>query len=102
MGVKGATPLLSFNGKVKSPTTALRFILRHCGALQVHLMPQELRVFNLDFYQNMPECPVPWGGDEWHPLFPSPLVGEGKGEGEKEEEILGMPRGLPRGGSLCR
>jgi len=35
---------------VKSPTSALRYILRHCSVLHVRLIPQDLRALNLDLF----------------------------------------------------
>ena len=39
---------MKIDGLVKSPTSALRFILRHCSVLKVRLIPQDLRALNLD------------------------------------------------------
>jgi hypothetical protein len=36
---------MKIDGLVKSPTSALRFILRHCSVLKVRLIPQDLRTF---------------------------------------------------------
>ncbi len=38
------------DGFVKSPTSALRCILRHCSVLYVRIIPQDLRALNLDLF----------------------------------------------------
>jgi hypothetical protein len=49
-------PLLFHRGKpridgfVKSPTSALRCILRHCSVPYVRLIPQDLRALNLKLF----------------------------------------------------
>ena len=39
-----------YDGFVKSPTSALRCILRHCSVLKVRLIPQDLRALNLELF----------------------------------------------------
>ncbi len=46
--IKITTP----DGLVKSPYTALRCILRHCGVLEVRLIPQDLRALPMNFLRN--------------------------------------------------
>jgi hypothetical protein len=41
--------MITFDGFVKTPISALRFILRHCGVLFVRLTPQNLRALILKF-----------------------------------------------------
>ena len=41
---------MKIDGFVKSPTSALRYILRHCSVLKVRLIPQDLRAFLSRFY----------------------------------------------------
>jgi len=38
------------DGFVKSPTSALRCILRHCSVLYVRFVPQDLRALNLELF----------------------------------------------------
>ena len=38
------------DGFVKSPTSALRCILRHCSVLYVPFVPQDLRALNLELF----------------------------------------------------
>ena len=45
------------DGFVKSPTSALRCILRHCRVLYVPLIPQDLRALNLELFT------LPWDFD---------------------------------------
>jgi len=39
-----------FDGFVKSPTSALHCIHRHCDVLYVRLIPQNLRALNLELF----------------------------------------------------
>jgi hypothetical protein len=41
-----------FDDFVKSPDTALRCILRHCGVTQLRLIPQNLRALSANFLQS--------------------------------------------------
>jgi hypothetical protein len=41
---------MEIDGFVKSPTSALRYILRHCSVLKVRLIPQDLSALNLDLF----------------------------------------------------
>jgi len=38
------------DGFVKSPTSVLRCIFRHCGVPYVRLIPQDLRALNLELF----------------------------------------------------
>jgi hypothetical protein len=38
------------DGFVKSPNTALRFILRHCGVRKVRLIPHDLRALPAELF----------------------------------------------------
>jgi len=38
------------DGVVKSPTSALRFITRHCGVRQVRRVPRDSRALNLELF----------------------------------------------------
>jgi hypothetical protein len=42
--------VINLDGFVKSPTSALRCILRHCSVLQVCLIPQDLHALNLELF----------------------------------------------------
>jgi hypothetical protein len=42
--------LRKFDGFVKSPTSALRCIPRHCDVRQVRLIPRNLRALNLKLF----------------------------------------------------
>ncbi len=44
------------DGFVKSPISALRFILRHCGVRQVHLIPQDSQALTSGFLRIRREC----------------------------------------------
>jgi hypothetical protein len=44
------------DGFVKSPISALRFILRHCGVPSVRLIPQDSQALISDFLRSRPKC----------------------------------------------
>jgi len=43
-------PSTIFDGFVKSPSAALRFIFRHCDPPEADLIPQDLRALHLELF----------------------------------------------------
>jgi hypothetical protein len=44
------------DGFVRSPISASRFILRHCGVPYVRLIPQDSQALISDFLRSRPKC----------------------------------------------